>query len=341
MTNVSTHIFVNRRRKAAILISALGEIAAQKLYRDLDESGLRIVTAEIADLKQVDAEEANQVLEEFVQSCASEGFLPSGGLEYARKLLVDAVGEERAKQLMEQITEAQKDEESHVESLQKADPQRIVKFLEGEHPQTIALVLAHMETKKASALLMLLPEAVRAQAVRRLAEVQQFSPEMARKIAMVLHRKLSSIGEQRQRAYSGFRAVADLMNRLEAEASRAILQEIETEDAKLALNIRNLMFTFQDLVTAPASAIREILAASDRKKLMLALKGAPDELRAQFFRAMSSRAVELLKEDIEELGPVRSRDVSQAQQALVTLARQLEAEGKIILRSGPEDDLLL
>lgn len=331
----------NGRRKAAILVTVLGETAAQSLYRSLDESGLCAVTAEIAGLKEVDPEEADKVLEEFAQLSREDRLLPGGGVEYARKLLAGAVGEPRAAELLQQALAAREEEKSQIEALQKADPQRMVKFLEGEHPQTIALVLAHLESKKASALLLLLPETVRAQAMRRLAEVQQFSPEMARKIAAVLHSKLSSMGEQQQHAYSGFRAVAELMNRLDGQSSKSILQAIEAEDAKLALNIRNLMFTFQDLVTVPASAIREILAVSDKKMLMLALKSAPEELRTQFFRAMSSRAVETMQEDMEALGPVRSRDVNQAQHAIVATARRLEAEGKIELRSEPDDDLLM
>lgn len=332
---------ISGRRKAAILITALGEAAAQRLYRALDESALSIVTSEIVELQEIPFEETCKILEEFLEQSSLEGFTPSGGLEFARKLLIEAVGEERALLLLDKILLAKKQDESHFLALQQADPQRVVKFLEAEHPQTIALVLAHMDAKKGSALLMLLPEAVRAQAVRRLAEVQQFSPEMARKIAVVLHQKLSNAGEQVQCTYSGHSAVADLLNRMNSEASKMILQSIESEDSKLALGIRNLMFTFPDLITAPANAMREIISASDKKMLMLALKGAPEELRAQFFHSMSSRAVESMQEDMEALGPVRSKDVSQAQSAIVALARQLEADGKIVLRSGADDDLVL
>ena len=171
-------------------------------------------------------------------------------------------------------------------------------------------------------------------AVQRLAEMRQFSPEMAQKVALILHRRLESVGDTARRSYSGFKAVADLLNRLNAEESKKILEAIEEDQPELALSIRNLMFTFEDLITVPPATIREIVSGVDKRQLALALRGANEELRAQIFKAMSSRAVEMLKEDMEVLGPVRSREVAQAQQEILNLARRLEAEGKVDSQTG-------
>ena len=163
--------------------------------------------------------------------------------------------------------------------------------------------------------------------IQRLAEMRQFSPEMAQKVAHILHRRLESVGDTARKSYSGFKAVADLLNRLNAEESKKILESIEEGQPELALGIRNLMFTFEDLVTIPAASIREIVSGVDKKQLAMALRGANDELRAQIFKAMSSRAVEMLKEDMEVLVPLRTREVAQAQQEILNVARRLEAEG--------------
>ena len=181
---------------------------------------------------------------------------------------------------------------------------------------------------------------MRVEAVRRLAGMRQFSPEMAQKVALILHRRLENVGDTKRKSYSGFKAVADLLNRVNAEEAKRILEEIEEGQPELALNIRNLMFTFEDLVTVPPATIREIVSGVDKRQLALALRGANEELRAQVFKAMSSRAVEMLKEDMEVLGPVRSREVAAAQQEILNLARRLEAEGKVILKMETGDEMM-
>ena len=214
------------------------------------------------------------------------------------------------------------------------------KLLDSEHPQTIALVLAHLDPRRASIVLDSLSEEHKVVSIQRLAEMRQFSPEMAQKVALILHRRLESVGDTARKSYSGFKAVADLLNRLNAEESKRILETIEEGQPELALSIRNLMFTFEDLVTVPPATIREIVAGVDKRQLALALRGANDELRAAIFKSMSSRAVEMMKEDMEVLGPVRSREVHQAQQEILNLARRLEAEGKVVLKLETGDEML-
>ncbi len=327
-------------RKVAILMVMLGEDAASQVYRYLPQKEVEQVTREIAALRQVDPVTALEVLEEFDRMILTGAYLAEGGAVYANKLLVKAFGEDGAEQLLRQVSLDAQLTAGHLESLQLADPQQLAKFIEGEHPQTIALILAHLEAKQASALLMRLPEELRAEAVKRLAQLRQFSPEMAQRISLVLHKRLETLGEQSRRAYAGLRGVAELMNRLELNTAKSILEGIEKEDPKLALSIRNLMFTFEDLLTVPETGIRELLGQMDKKTLATALRGASEELKNYIFKSMSSRAVEMLKEDMEVLGPVRSREINKAQLEAVAVARKLEAEGKLTLTPEGEDEFV-
>jgi flagellar motor switch protein FliG len=326
--------------KAAILMVVLGEDAASQLYRHLPPAEVEQITREITLLKSVDAETTLAVLEEFERLVATGDTLVQGGKEYANKLLIKAFGEEGAKELLRQVALTAEMSAGKLDSLRKADPQQLAKFIEGEHPQTIALILAHLEAKQASTLLMLLPEELRSEAVKRLAQLRQFSPEMAQRVSIVLHKRLEALGEQSRRAYAGLRGVAEVMNRLDVTNSKTILEGIEKEDPKLALSIRNLMFTFEDLLTVPEAGIRELLGQMDKKTLATALRGSSEELKNYIFKSMSSRAVEMLKEDMEVLGPVKTRDVHKAQVEAVAVARKLESEGKLTLNQEGDDEFV-
>jgi flagellar motor switch protein FliG len=328
-------------QKAAILMVVLGEEAAAGIYRQLSEQQVQQVTQEIAELHRVSPETVNEVLEEYQKLTTTQQYLAQGGSAYASRLLVKAFGPENAKLLLEQVSRAQEISASKLDSLQKADPQQLAKFLESEHPQTIALILAHLDVKQSTSLLMKLREESRAEVVKRLAKLRAFSPEMAQKVAMVLHKRLQSLGEQSRRAYAGFKGVADLLNQLDPNSVKTILDAIETDDSSLALSIRNLMFTFEDFLSVPETGLRELLGQLDKKVLAMALKGASEQLKTHIFKTMSSRAVEMLKEDMEVLGPVRSKDVTKAQQDVVTAARKLEGEGKMVLKTEGDDEYVV
>ena len=325
-------------RKAAILLVILGEDTASQIYRRLPPAEVELITREIAGLSSFDPETALAVLEEFERLVTAGDYLAQGGTDYANKLLIKAFGEEGAKELLSQVSRTAEMNAGKLDSLRKADPQQLAKFIEGEHPQTIALILAHLEAKQASSLLMRLPEELRAEAIKRLAQLRQFSPEMAERVSIVLHKRLEALGEQSRRAYPGLRGVADVMNRLEITTAKTILEGIEKEEPKLALSIRNLMFTFEDLLTVPEAGIRELLGQMEKKTLATALRGASEELKNYIFKSMSTRAVEMLKEDMEVLGPVKSRDIHKAQLEAVAVARKLEAEGKISLTPEGDDE---
>jgi flagellar motor switch protein FliG len=327
-------------RKAAVLLVAVGEGLAKEILRTLPENDVQTLTEEIADLRGIPPELSADVLEEFWELQETQSFMVQGGIDYASRLLVDTFGKQRADDLLLLVRRAQEAAQGNLAKLQRTDPQQLGKLLDSEHPQTIALVLAHLDPRKASMVLASLSEEHKVVAIQRLAEMRQFSPEMAQKVAHILHRRLESVGDAARKSYSGFKAVADLLNRLNAEEAKKILETIEDGQPELALGIRNLMFTFEDLITVPPATIREIVSGVDKRQLALALRGANEELRAQIFKAMSSRAVEMLKEDMEVLGPVRSREVAQAQQEILNLARRLEAEGKVILKLETGDEML-
>jgi flagellar motor switch protein FliG len=328
-------------RKAAILLAIMGEEAAGAVFKHLPDRDVQMVTKELADVQGVPPEVAREILEEYSKLALTQDYLAEGGIDFATRALVKAFGEENAQYLLKQVVRLQQLKVGQLDSLQQADPQQLAKFLEGEHPQTIALILAHLDGKQASTLLMKLPDQARAESVKRLAQLRQFSPEMAEKVSVVLNRRLQSLGEQSRKTYAGFKSVADVMNRLEGGMAKSILEAIEHEDAKLAINSRNLMFTFEDLLGVSDVHVREWLSAMDKKTLAIALKGASNDLKDHIFRAMSSRAVEMLKEDMEALGPVRAKEVAQAQQEAVTLLRKLEAEGKVILKADGDDEYVV
>jgi flagellar motor switch protein FliG len=327
-------------RKAAVLLVAVGEELAKEILRALPEADVQMLTEELAELRGITPEMSAGILEEFWGLLDTQNFMTHGGLDYASRLLMQTFGKERADDLLMLVRRSQEAAHGNLAKLQRTDPQQLGKLLDGEHPQTIALVLAHLDPKRASMVLDYLSEDHKVLAIQRLAEMRQFSPEMAQKVALILHRRLENVGDTGRKSYSGFKAVADLLNRLNAEESKKILETIEDGQPELALAIRNLMFTFEDLVTVPPSTIREIISGVDKRQLALALRGAQEELRAQIFKSMSSRAVEMLKEDMEVLGPVRSREVAQAQQEILNLARRLEAEGKVVLKLETGDEMM-
>jgi flagellar motor switch protein FliG len=327
-------------RKAAILVSLLGEEAAP-ILQNLNEEDVDRITEEVTNLGQIPFETTLQVLEEYQQMMTAQEFIAVGGQDVAIRLLVKAFGENGARSMVDRLSRQEDARSFRVESLKKADPQQLARFLVGEHPQTKALVLSHLDAKQASALLMKLEPEVRADCVRRLANLGNFSPEVAGKVSNVLNRRLRSVGDQTRRADVGSRNIADLMNRLDPLASKEILETIEREEPTLAISIRDQMFTFDNFLEVPELQMRELMNAIDKKTLMVALKGASEDLRSHFYRTMSSRAVEMMKEDSEVMGPVRSKDVAKAQAEIVAIARKLESEGKVILKSEGADEYVL
>jgi flagellar motor switch protein FliG len=326
-------------RKAAILLSLLGDESAATILRNLPHRDLERVTDEVATLGQVPFDITLDVLEEYQQMMAAQDFIAVGGQDVATRLLVKVFGENGAKGMVERL--ARTDEPSELDSLKKANPQQLAKFLMSEGPQTKALVLGHLDAKQASALLMSMEPEARAESVRLLANLGQFSPEVAARVSGVLSRRLKSVGDRGKKADTGSRNVAELMNRIDSPTAREILEDIEKEEPMLAISIRDLMFRFEDFLGVPERELRELMNAVDKKTLMVALKAASEDIKSHFYRTMSSRAVEMMKEDSEMMGPVRSKEVTKAQTEIVAIARKLESEGKIVLKADGEDEYVL
>ena len=339
MTPPPERLTISGARKAAILLTVLGEDSAATVFRNLNETELQRVADEVAGLGMVPVELSLQVFEEYQRLTEAQDFIIQGGNDLARRLLIKAFGENDAEGIMQRLSKAR--ELNPLEALQRADPQKLARFLEAEHPQTIALILGQLGDRQASALLMSLPNDIRAEAVKRLANLRRFSPEMAAKVSAVLAQRLNTIGEQGKRAYSGFQSVADIMNCIDSTVAQEILVDIENEEPTLAISIRDLMFTFDDFLQVGESQVRELTGAVDKRVLATALKGTNEELKNHFFRTMSSRATEMLKEDIESLGPTRNKDVLKAQSEIVAIARQLETDGKIVLKGEANDEYVV
>lgn len=328
-------------RKAAILLSFLGEEEAAPILRNLSGEDIDRLTREVASLARVPVETTLQVLEEYHQLMLTSEFLSSGGRDVATRLLVKAFGENSAKTMVQRLSHPEENATIQFDALKKTEPTQLARFLAGEHAQTKALILGHLDPKQASALLMKLDPDTRVDCIRRMATIGQFSPEAAAKASRVLNRRFGATFDQSKKADGGVKNLADLMNRLEPSAAREILQTIESDDPKLAISIRDLMFTFENFLEVPESDMRELMNMVDKKTLMVALKGASEDLRSHIFRTMSSRAVEMMKEDSEMMGPVRGKDVAKAQSEIVAIARKLESEGKIVLKSEGEDEYVL
>jgi flagellar motor switch protein FliG len=269
-----------------------------------------------------------QVLEEFHQTAVAAEHVARGDIEFAKRVLVKSFGPDTARRMIDRVMRAFQSNAGFA-SLERADPQQLSKFILGEHPQTIALILAHLQPANAAQLATLLPEELRVEVLTRMASLEDISPDVVSRISSVIEVRLKALGGPSREQHGGVRAVAELFNRLERTVSTPVLEAIEEARPELAVSIRNLMFVFDDLLHVDDNGMREIIQRADKKGLTVALKGASDEIRQRFFGNMSKRAGEMLREEMEVLGAVRLRDVEKAQQEVVAIARKLEEEGLI------------
>jgi flagellar motor switch protein FliG len=322
-------------RKVAMLMVALGEEASAGVLKHLPEEEIERVAKEMHQVGEVRQEAVLPVLKEFLLASENRGIGGRGGNDFIRRLLERSLGVEGSRRVLERVAPGEK--LRTMEGVEGTDPQHLAKFIQKEHPQTIAMVLAHLEPANAAQVLALLPEALRGDVSVRMASLDAVSPEVIERISRVLQQKLKTFRVYSHESYGGVRAVASLLNRMERDASREVLEEVEAANPDLALSIRNLMFVFDDLLLLDNQAIREVLQRVDKKVLALALKGTAEELHALFLRNMSERAGENLREEMDMLGPVKLKDVEEAQSEIVEVVRKLEEEGLVSLGSGAEE----
>jgi flagellar motor switch protein FliG len=319
-------------RKAAILMIILGEQTSGEILRQMEEDEVQAIGREVSRVSSISNEQAEVVLEEFYQMSVARDFVLKGGIDYAKKMMMNAFGPEHAKRILDRLLKTLGSETANFDSLQKADPQQLAKFIHNEHPQTIALILSHLNASQAAGLLSSLPLELRADVALRMAGLDQISPIIISKIASIIGGKLKALGELSRESYGGVRAVSEMFNRLDSGSSKEILESIEQSDPALVEAIRHLMFVFEDLLLVGADAIKEVLGKVDRKILTIALKGTSEQIKSHFLQAMSERGAEMIKEDMDALGPIKLKEVESAQQQIISVVRQLDAEGTISLK---------
>lgn len=330
---------LTNRQKAAIMLTVLGPDRSGRVMRYLDDDEVDQLALELARLDRITPEQRDQVVDEFYQSAKAQDFIAEGGITQARQVLVAAFGAERAEEVIKRIMNAM--QVVPFEFLKRADPSQVLSFIQDEHPQTIALILAYMPVVSAAMILGKLPGELRAEVAARIAMMDQTPPEVIHRVEQVLEKKVSSILNQEMTQAGGPKALVDLLNRTDRSTERMIMESLSDTNPELAETVKNMMFVFEDIIQLDDRAIQAILREVDSKELATALKGVNQEVQFKIFKNMSERAVAMLQEDMEFMGPVRMRVVEESQQKVVGVIRRLEEAGEIVVARSGEDDVLV
>lgn len=324
-------------QKAAIVLVTLGPVESANLLKHIPEDEADRVARAIAQLDRVTPEDVEQTLEEFSRYSTSQHLYMKGGLEYASKLLTEAYGPSVARGLLDRLSKSMSNEQVDFGNFRKADPQQLAKFIQDEHPQTVALILSHLDPSQAATLITSLPVQMRTEVAVRMADLDQISPEIVRNIASVIEQKLRNLGELSREAYGGVRAVANIFNRLDPTTCSNLIDAVDQDNHALCENIRRFMFVFRDLEDLDSASITTLISRVNRSTLIVALKGANESLRTKFLATQSQRGAAMMTEDIASLGPVKLKDVDAAQQEIITLAREMEKEGIVSLKGAANE----
>src|SRR5438309_10715569 len=317
-------------KMAASLFVLIGEETASEVLRYLNEAEIEAISKEISNVGPIASDEAEKSAEELYQLLVANRFVSEGGVEYAKKVILRTLGAGPAKRIMDRLSSSYASSNAF-DAIDRLNPIQLSQFIQNEHPQTIALILAHLTTASSAELLESLPEDIQADVAVRMASLETISPEVIRGISAVLEEKLKPVGTYAQQAYGGIGAVAELLNRIDRRESRAVPEKMDSSKPDVANSIRELMLVFEDVAPLVHAAIREILQRVDKKTIATALKGGTEQQQQQFYRNMSGRGVEMMKEEIEIMGPVKIKDVHAAQQRIVEVVRKREEEGRINL----------
>ncbi|PIE77303.1 MAG: flagellar motor switch protein FliG [Clostridiales bacterium] len=327
------------KEKAAVLLIAIGPDQSAKIFSHLKDEEIEELTLQIAGMAKVTSQEKEQVLEEFYQICLAQDFISEGGIEYAQEVLEKAMGAEKALEIVNKLTSSL--QVRPFDFVRKADAMQLFNFIQNEHPQTMALILSYLTASQAATILASLPQDKQADVARRIAQMNVTSPEVIKEIESVLEYKLSSVVTQDYASAGGVQSVVDILNSVDRSTERHILESLEIQDQSLAEEIKNRMFVFEDVINLDPVAIQRFIREVENSDMALALKSATDEVKDAILDNMSSRMKEMLLEDIEYMGPVRLKDVEQAQQKIVNIIRKLEEAGEIILSRGGGDDIVV
>ncbi|MBQ3378150.1 MAG: flagellar motor switch protein FliG [Synergistaceae bacterium] len=330
---------ISGREKIAVLMVSLGSEIAPEIYKKLDDATIELITLEIANLRKVTPETKLEVLKEAQEILMAREFMARGGVDYARDVLEKALGPERAQNLLSRITASL--QVRPFDFVRHTDATQVLGFIQNEHPQTIALILAYLEPPQAALILSGLAPEMQAEVTKRIANMDRITPEVLREVERVLERKLSSVMGQDFTMAGGIDSVVAIVNSADRTTERNIMEYLEENDPELAEEIKKRLFVFEDIMRLDDRSLQRILRDVDLKELSLALKGATEELKTKFFKNMSKRAAEMLQEDMDFMGPVRVKDVEEAQQKVVNVVRSLEEQGEIVIASGGEDELVV
>ncbi|HHV46964.1 MAG TPA: flagellar motor switch protein FliG [Tissierellia bacterium] len=322
----------NGKEKAAIFLITLGPEKSAKIFKYFSDEEIEEMTLQIANMRMVSSKDKDKVMEDFYQLAVAQEYISEGGINYAKEILVKALGEEKAIEIINKLTSS-----LYVrpfEFIRKADPNQLFNYIENEHPQTIALILSYLRPDQAAKILSSLPQEKQVEVARRIAVMDRTSPDVIKEVERVLETKFSGILSQDFTSTGGIQNVVDILNSVDRGTEKYIMERLERIDTELSEEIRKRMFVFEDIITLDNKSIQRVIREVNNSQWAIALKGASEEVKEAVFSNMSKRLVEMINEDIEFMGPVRLRDIEEAQQAIVNVIRRLEEEGEIIIPRG-------
>ena len=330
---------MNGRQKAAIFLVTIGSEISAEIFKHLREDEIETLTFEIARLETIESEQKDAILMEFQELMMASDFISTGGIDYARELLEKSLGSQKAIDIINRLTSSL--QVRPFDFIRRTDPAHLLNFIQQEHPQTIALILAYLEPNKASIILQSLPHEVQSDVARRIATMDRTSPEVLREVERVLEKKLSTLSSEDYTAAGGVESIVEILNLVDRSSEKQIIEALEDEDPELAEEIKKRMFVFEDIVMLDDRAIQKVMREVDSQELAKALKSVDTEVQDKIFRNMSKRAAGMLKEDMEYMGPIRLKDVEEAQQKIVSIIRHLEDTGEIVVARSGEDELVV
>lgn len=331
---------LTNRQKAAVLMVAVGPDAVAKVFKHMRDEDIENLTLDIARLGKIGADTRRQVVAEFHEMCLAQEVISEGGIDKARRALEAAFGQDKAGDIINRVIQTL--QVLPFDFIKKTDPTQLLSFIQDEHPQTIALILAHLNANQAAVVLSGLPQELRAEVARRIAIMDRTPPEVIREIERVLERKLSSaVVTQNFTKAGGVKSLVEVLNWVDRTTEKTILETLSENSPELADEVKKLMFVFEDINTLDDASIQKVLREVDTKELALALKGVGEEVQNRIFKNMSERASTMLREDMEFMGPVRLRNVEEAQQRIVGIIRRLEENGEIVVSRGGGEEIIV
>ncbi len=327
------------KEKAAILLISLGPDVSSDIFKHLDDEEVEKLTLEIANQNKIEPETKKKIQEEFLQLQKANDYINSGGINYAKKILEKSFGKDKTRNIINRLTATL--QVRPFDSIRKSDPAQLLNFIQGEHPQTIALILAYISPNQASQVLSSLSPEIQSEVAKRIAVMDRTSPEIIKEVESVLEKKLSSVAANEYASAGGVESIVDVLNQVDRGTEKNILDKLEEDDPELVEEIKKRMFVFEDIVLLSDRAVQLVLRQVETHDLALALKTASDEVENIITGNMSQRAAEMLEEDMEFMGPVRIREVEDAQQRIVNVIRELEESGEIVIARGGESEVIV